>query len=375
MVENPFILRPYLSIDLFCDREKELAELLSYIENGRNITLISPRRLGKTGLIFRAFEELRTNYDNYDTYYVDISSTSSLDSFIKLLAESIAGNLKKSPLKRFLSLLGGIRPLISYNTITGAPEIIFTFRSEDEKRTTLKILLEYLENGARKAVLAIDEFQQIREYDGFNMEATLRTYIQNMHNVCFIFCGSKKHVMIDMFSNAKKPFYESTTSLPLGKLDPGIYAAFIKKQFANRNKQIDDDIVRFIINWTKDHTFYTQSLCNEVFRIGKGIITMQTTLDAIQNLLVSNLDRFLEIKRLVSDGQWKLLHAIACEGKVSQPTSASFIRKYGLTSGSSVLKTLNSLIDKELVLADTNLAGTSYSVYNVFLSRYLEILQ
>ena len=90
MVENPFILRPYLSKDLFCDREKELAELLSYIENGRNITLISPRRLGKTGLIFRAFDELRTNYDNYDTYYVDISSTSSLDSFIKLLAESIA---------------------------------------------------------------------------------------------------------------------------------------------------------------------------------------------------------------------------------------------------------------------------------------------
>jgi DNA-binding MarR family transcriptional regulator len=87
-----------------------------------------------------------------------------------------------------------------------------------------------------------------------------------------------------------------------------------------------------------------------------------------------NTDRFLEIKRMLTPSQWKLLKAVAKEGEVQKPTSAAFLSKYGLASGPAVLKSLKSLIEKELILETVTLEGSVYSVYNVFFSRYLEYL-
>lgn len=237
---------------------------------------------------------------------------------------------------------------------------------------TLKTILSYLESKKKTVILAIDEFQQIREYDGVDMEALLRTYIQPLHNVRFIFCGSKKHTMTDMFSNARKPFYESTTFLPLGKLDINVYADFITELFARSGKSIDREIVLEVIDWTRDHTYYTQTLCNEIYSRCDAVVTAQDLTDSILKILSSNQDRFLELQRLLTPAQWRLLKAIAKEGYVLHPTSAAFISRHRLTSGPSVLKNLNSLIDKELILAETGSSGTRYSVYNIFLSRYLE---
>lgn len=372
---NPFILTPYLSSDLFCDREEETEKLIDYLESGRNVTLISPRRLGKTGLIYRVFDEIAIRGKDYDTIYVDISATSSIDGFIKALSEAVASSLKKNRVSSFIKTLGGIRPLISYDATTGQPELSFTYRSDSEKQTTLKSILSYLEARERTVVVAIDEFQQIREYEGVNMEAVLRSHIQNLHNVRFIFCGSKQHIMFDMFSNAKRPFYESTVPVPLHKLNVGKYAEFISRLFLQNGKTIDDETTRFIIRWTRDHTFYTQSLCNEVFMLSRKTVTMEDVFAAMRNLLMAGKEYFLEIQRLISTHQWNLLKAIAKEESVRQPTSSAFIRKYGLTSGASVLKSLNALVEKELVLITNTTDGPVYSVYNVFLSRFLEILQ
>lgn len=372
---NPFILTPYLSRGLFCDREEETEKLIDYLESGRNVTLISPRRLGKTGLIYRVFDEIAIRGKDYDTIYVDISATSSIDGFIKALSEAVARSLKKNRVSSFIKTLGGIRPLISYDATTGQPELSFTYRSDSEKQTTLKSILSYLEARERTVVVAIDEFQQIREYEGVNMEAVLRSHIQNLHNVRFIFCGSKQHIMFDMFSNAKRPFYESTVSVPLHKLNVDKYAEFISRLFLQNGKTIDDETTRFIIRWTRDHTFYTQSLCNEVFMLSRKTVTMEDVFAAMRNLLMAGKEYFLEIQRLISAHQWNLLKAIAKEESVRQPTSSVFISKYGLTSGASVLKSLNALVEKELVLITNTTDGPVYSVYNVFLSRFLEILQ
>ena len=373
---NPFILTPYLSRDLFCDREEETEKLIDYLESGRNVTLISPRRLGKTGLIYRVFDEIVIRKKDYDTIYVDISATSSIDGFIKALSEAVASSLKnKNRVSSFIKTIGGIRPLISYDATTGQPELSFTYRSDSEKQTTLKSILSYLESRERTVVVAIDEFQQIREYECVNMEAVLRSHIQNLHNVRFIFCGSKQHIMFDMFSNAKRPFYESTVPVPLHKLNVDKYAEFISRLFLQNGKTIDDETTRFIIRWTRDHTFYTQSLCNEVFMLSRKTVTMEDVFAAMRNLLMAGKEYFLEIQRLISTHQWNLLKAIAKEESVRQPTSSAFIRKYGLTSGASVLKSLNALVEKELVLITNTTDGPVYSVYNVFLSRFLEILQ
>ena len=365
MLDNPFILEPFKSKEYFCDREQETEEIIRNIINGRNTTLISPRRLGKTGLILRVFEEMKERKLPYETIYADISDTLSLEEFIKALSDAVVTKLKKQQrISAFFRSLKNVRPLVGLDPMTGSPQVSFTFIDENQKQSTLKDVLAYLENYPQKIVFAIDEFQQIREYEGIDMEAILRKHIQHLHNVRFIYCGSKKHTMSDMFTNAKKPFYESTSFCYLAKLPVAVYAAFIREKFESAGKSIDDDSLDFILEWTKVHTYYTQRLCNEVFSISDSKVDR----DIVR-------ERFREIRRLITRAQWKMLGAIAKEDSVTQITSSAFLARYGISSGPTALRNIKALIDKELVLATTEEDGTSYSVYNVFLSRYLAMEQ
>lgn len=374
MIENPFILEPYKSKACFCDREKETEEIIRNITNGRNTTLISPRRLGKTGLIFRVFDEMEVRKLPFETIYADISDTLSIEEFIKAISDAVVGKLgKPQKITAFFKALKSVRPLLGIDPLTGSPQVSFTFADDNQKQITLKEVLGYLETYPQKVVLAIDEFQQIREYNDVNMEAILRKHIQHLHNVRFIYCGSKKHTMTDMFTNAKKPFYESTSFSYLSKLPVPVYATFIKEKFTSAGKTIDDDSIGYIIEWTKDHTYYVQRLCNEVFSLSGKIVVRNDIMSAIQSILDSERDRFQEIRRLVTRAQWKMLEALAKEGSVSQITSTAFLSKYKISSGPTALRNIKSLMDKELVLATTTDESTSYSVYNVFLSRYLEM--
>ncbi len=373
MQKNPFILEPFKSKEYFCDRERETEELIHNITNGRNTTLISPRRLGKTGLIFRVFEEIDQRHLPFETIYADISDTLSLREFIKVLSDAVVAKLKKPQrISAFFQSLKSVRPVLELDPMTGSPQLSFTFANTSQMQDTLTDVLTYLESYPKMIVVAIDEFQQIREYEGINMEAILRKHIQNLHNVRFIFCGSKKHTMTDMFTNAKKPFYESTSFCYLAKLQVNVYASFIRKHFESAGKSIDDESLDYILKWTRIHTYYTQRLCNEVFSLSSDKVNSAVVMTSIQAILNSERERFLEIRQLITRSQWKMLGAIAKEGSVSQITSSGFLSKYGISSGPAALRNIQALTEKELVMVTNDESGTSYSVYNVFLSRYLE---
>ena len=99
---------------------------------------------------------------------------------------------------------------------------------------------------------------------------------------------------------------------------------------------------------------------------------MEDVYSSISFILDSEKERFLEIRRLITRSQWKMLKAIAAEGTVSQITSSAFLTKYGIPSSSAALRNIKALTEKELVLAEPSGQNVTYSVYNVFLSRYLE---
>ena len=374
MNDNPFILEPYRTKDLFCDRETETEEILRNIENGRNTTLISPRRLGKTGLILRVFDEIACRNLPYETIYADISDTMSLEDFVKVLSEAILGKLKNQRrIADYFKSLRNIRPLLGLDPLSGSPQLSFTFMDDTQKQNTLKDVLDYLERYPKKVVLAIDEFQQIREYGDVNMEAVLRKQIQHLHNVRFIYCGSKKHTMTDMFTNAKQPFYESTSFVFLTKLPVPVYSDFIREKFRLCEKAIDEEAVNDILEWTKVHTYYTQRVCNVVYESSGAKIGREDAQLAFKRILETERERFQELRRLLTRSQWKMLRAIAKEDEVSQITSSTFLSKYGISSGATALRNIKALIDKELVLVTNENDRTSYSVYNVFLSRYLDL--
>ena len=374
-IMNPFYLIPHTPEPYFCDRKKETEDIIRLLDNGANVTLISPRRYGKTGLIYHVFDKLSERKKAPELFYVDIYSTNNVDDFLAVFAESIARVLKKESLvKSFLNFLGRIRPIISQDPFSGEPKFSFTLDTDSDRRYSLKALLDYLESRPAKVIVAIDEFQQIRNYEGMSMEALLRTYIQPLINVRFIFSGSRKHVMADMFTSEKSPFYESAAPYSLDKIDREVYAKFITEQFKKQKKSITMEAVDYILDWTRCHTFYTQSLCNRVFSAAKEEAGLVDVLVVVDSILKESSDTFLERRALLTPKQWKFLIAIAREGEVSEPTSAAFLQKYSLGAPSTVARLLTALTEKELLLETKTLAGNSYCVYNVFFSRWLERL-
>lgn len=368
---NPFFTKNYISKSYFCDRENELNTLLRNAENNINTTLISPRRLGKTGLIFRFFEYLAER-NEFETVYVDIYASRNLTDFIALLADGI---LKKFPEKssigkQFMKLLKSFRPMFSFDEITGSAQVQFNYQSGKDKEYTLQKLLDFLDKQSKPVVLAIDEFQEIADYPEKNIEAILRTYIQQLKNINFVFCGSRKHTMVEIFLSTKRPFYSSTQFINLEPIDSEIYKQFILTKFSEGKRTIDTDSLDLVLDWTKGYTFYTQSVCNRLYNhIKIDLMTVKTVCD---NMLTENETTYLQYRKLITSKQWDFLVALAKEENISKIYTNEFLQKYNLGTASSTSRILKSLIEKELILEDIGKYETNYCVYDVFLMRWLQ---
>ena len=373
---NPFVIKAYESKELFCDREEELRLLLGNCTSRRDTTLISQRRIGKTGLILRLFDELKDTRPDIHTIYVDIFATQNLDDFIRMLAEAAmrAFPQKTTIGEKLLVFIKALRPQVSFDTITGEPQLQISYQTAHEKEYTLRSLFDFLDSQQTPIVMAIDEFQQIREYPETNLEALLRTYIQQTHNITFIFCGSKKHIMTDIFTNARKPFYASTAFLNLGKIPTDIYKTFITSLFEKGQRQIEGEALDFVLDWTRCHTFYTQQLCYTIYENDSSLVGIDEVKDACAKLLQQGEAFYLQYRQMLTDKQWKFLVAVAKEGSVRQVTSSAFLRRHNLGTPSSARQQAEALCEKGLLNAETTLEYVEYTVSDVFFSHWLEKL-
>ena len=369
---NPFLLKGYTSKELFCDRETELERLCNNVENGIDTTLISPRRMGKTGLILHLFNHYK-NEKAIECLYVDINFATSQADFNKLISEAILKKFpEKTPIgKLFMNLLKGFRPIIRFDAISGHPQVEIAYKTEDEKTHTLQGILHFLNSQKPLIVLAIDEFQQINDFPEKNTEAMLRSTIQHLHNIRFIFCGSKKTLMTDMFSNAKRPFFASTRLMYLDKINNKNYSAFIRKHFEKNGKQIDNESINFILEWTRTHTFYTQSVCNMLFLMFDSVAIQEVKAVCLE-LMQRNQPTFFQYKALLTAAQWKYLIAIAKEDSVEKISAKSFLMKYNIGTPTDSRRLKNALLDKDLIIETITKEQTYYQVADVFFSRWLE---
>ena len=372
-MDNPFIYRAYQSKELFCDRQKELQKLIKNALSGADTTLIAQRRIGKTGLIYRLFDEIKTEGIPLTPIYIDIFATRSLEDLVKVLSEAILSEFPEQTSigKRFSQFIRSLRPMISYDPLTSAPQLQLTMQTQQEKEQTLGQLLTFLDTQDTHVLLAIDEFQQIRNYPENNVEALLRTHIQRLNNVTFLFCGSKRHLMLDIFSSERNPFYRSTEFLALDKIPADSYAEFIQQKFRQADIDIDTEAVSYILDWTRRHTYFTQRLCHTVFNMAEKSVDVDFVKQAAVGILQSDTIVFNQYQQILTAGQWDFLIAVAKEGEARQITSQKFLQKYKLGNASSVNRMVKSLIEKDLLNEDTENGKPVYSLNDVFLSRWL----
>lgn len=370
---NPFITSGYHSPAYFCNRNEETRLLLSHIKNRNNITLFALRRLGKTGLIHHVFHQLSRS-KKYACIYTDIFSTTNLKEFTNILATAIFNRFpeKKGIGHRFLSILKLLRPVISYDSITGNPEIMLDLGQPREYEKTIQQLFAFLDKQNLQIVIAIDEFQQITTYPEKNTEALLRTYMQQLKNCRFIFCGSNHRIMGEMFNNSKRPFYGSCSNVSLDFIEEKTYKQFIQNQFAAYKRKISAEAVEFILEFSNVHTYYTQAICNYVFATGIKSVSVEAVRNSCGDLLKQNENIFYQYRNLLTSAQWDLLSAIAKEEKLLKPHATDFIRKHRLGSSSLVKRSLEALLAKEMVYYNSSIKEPYYAVYDKFLMRWLQ---
>ncbi len=374
-IMNPFTLKDYISPEYFCDREHETKRIINSIEHQRNLTLSSIRKMGKTGLIYHVFNQLnKTN--KYDTIYFDIYYTSSLSGFINKFGSGILTEAESfsDKIKRMInSFIRSIRPTITYDNLTGSPTFSFNMENEAAGIKTIEEIFAFLNKRSleKPVVVAIDEFQQIANYPEDNVEALLRTNIQKMHNVNFIFSGSDKQLLTSMFTDAKRPFYQSTELMHLEEIKENEYSQFIRDQFNTGSISINDEAIEYIFTITKLHTYYVQYLCNKIYSSGEKNIDIETVKRIYFEILKENEVYYSEYRDMLTKQQWNLLIALANENGISKVNTSAFIKKHNLSNTSTVRRGIKSLIDKKLIYKK----NTKYFVYDVFLAKWLTRLR
>lgn len=245
---NPFIVSGKIAPEYFCDRVNESAKLIKSVTNGNNLVLISPRRMGKTGLIQFCYDKPEIKKEYY-TFFIDILHTSSLREFTYLLGRAIYETLLSRSRKMatlFIQTLKSISGAFGFDPISNFPTFNLELGDIERPEYTLDEIFKYIDKADRPCIIAIDEFQQIANYPEKNIEALLRTHIQKSANSHFIFAGSERHMMQEMFSSAARPFYHSTDLLELNAISPEIYIPFVVGHFRKRHRKISPENVRTV---------------------------------------------------------------------------------------------------------------------------------
>ena len=329
-LNNPFVIYGYKGAEYFCDRKKETEVIMKALQNERNIVLISPRRIGKTGLIHHVFENISKQEPETHCFYLDINATRNLSQFIQLLAKTVIGKVPS------------------------------------QREDSLKHIFEYLKQSEKRIYIAIDEFQQIAEYPEDGTEALLRSYIQFLPNVYFIFAGSKQHMMTDMFLSAKRPFYQSSQILNLPLINQDEYHHFANRWMGTRNLTMDPDTFAYLYNKVDGQTWYIQDILNRLYQNGKEITTAE--IDDVTLELVNEQEvAFVNYYDSLTDNQAALLSAIAQDKAVTSILSQDFISSHNLPAASSVSLALKTLINREFIYKYNG----SYIIYDRFFGMWL----
>ena len=371
LLNNPFVTSGYIAPEYFCDRERETEELLRWLINENNVAIISTRRMGKTGLIRHCFQ-LDEIKDNYYTFLIDIYATKTLREFVFQFGKAVLTTLKPKGRKAwelFVNSLVSLKTGFSFD-MSGMPQWNLELGDVKSPETTLDEIFHYLSISDKPCIVAIDEFQQVAQYPEKNTEALLRTYVQHCHNARFVFAGSQRHLMGEMFISPARPFYQSVSILHLVAIDKQKYIEFAQRHFRIAQKSIDVSVIDSLYDRFEGITWYLQKILNILFAItpqGKSCDKAKIE-QAIDFILDSYSFTYSELLYQLPEKQKELMIAICKEGKATALTSGKFVHKYSLPSSSSVQSALKGLLEKDFITKE----GNFYIVYDRFFSLWLK---
>lgn len=374
-MENPFYITGIIPAPYFCDRENETSWMVRTLTNKAHILLTSPRRMGKTQLIRHVFEQPSIK-DTYYTFYTDIYPTTSLNEFVLFLSKEIYSVLVpkgKAVLGKFLAGLHSLAGSFGYDPVAGTPTFNIKLGDIHTPELTLEEIFRYLEQADKPCIFAIDEFQQIANYPEKNVEATLRMHIQKMNNCLFIYAGSNRHILENMFNSAAKPFYNSAEQMYLDRISKDVYTGFAEEQFTKAGRSITTEATSLAYDLFEGHTYYVHNVLHSAFAyVNTDKIVDEADINkTLSDILEEKGRAFVSVMNQLNYQQKETLIAIAKEGKARGVTSVAFVKEHSLKSPSSVQYAISALLEKQLLTYQSEERTKVYSVSDKFLEMWI----
>lgn len=368
---NPFFIAGRIPPECFCDRDVETKRLTGCILNNENVVLTSPRRVGKTELIYHCFDDERLK-DEFFVIFVDILHTSSLRELIMELGSGVFKKVARHSdklMKSFASTLRSLQGSFGFDPVSGMPTFNVRLGDITAPEYTIEEIFEYLEKADRRCIVVIDEFQQVVKYREKGVEALLRANIQRSSNSNFIFSGSERRIMDQIFLDAKRPFYQSATNLSMAPIDRSVYVRFAQELFSRYGKTVTEKGVLRAYDMFEGITAYVQRIMHDAF----AETSTEGTADI--DLVNSMADRFVEesSRRIreqlsfITEQQKELLYAIHSEGIAKGLTTSAFVKKHRLKSASSVQSATKQLLELDLITK----VGREYTISDPLLKLWL----
>ncbi|MFH0947656.1 MAG: ATP-binding protein [Elusimicrobiota bacterium] len=369
-MQNPFVYGQEVFGEIFCNRTKEIKELVSDIISGQNVIVYSPRRYGKTSLIKEVLK--KAEKEGVVGIYVDLYAVLKEEDFVSIYAAAISKTLSGS-MEKIISNLKNIfkslRPKIVINpqgdTEIGVDLIKDTNMMIEDVGSAVK---RYADKYKKQVVVVFDEFQQIGLLGTDKIEKRLRGIVQTHgRKVSYIFMGSKKHLIYDMFSNPNRPFYKIGRHYPIGKISSDKLTSFVVERFKSTGMNIPENIAKKIVDIAECHPYYVQHLGSSVWKLAEHKrIDEKTVEDALTLTLAEEKSAYSNIWDELSLNQKKVLKMLVESGQENKIYSIENLQKFNLTA-SVVQKTIKSLLLKELI----DKSNGSYNINDVFFKQWL----
>lgn len=368
-LNNPFVVYGYKGAEYFCDRVAETEKIITGLSNERNVTVIAPRRIGKTGLIHHVFSQIRERQPEICCIYFDVLPTKTLEQFVQLMARRVLGRLDsptQSALRKVQDFFSAFRPTMTFDVVTGLPTFSLDIGKSQEAQS-LQRIFEYIRQSGKRCYIAIDEFQQIARYAEADTEALLRSFIQFVPNAYFLFAGSQQHMMSDMFLSPERPLYQGAQMVAIKEIAAPVYHDFASGLFRSKGRQLPSPVFDRLYCLVDGQTWYVQAILNRVYASGVEVVADPDVDAAIDELIDEQEVAFENYYSSLTTNQAALLLAIAKERRVTAPMSQDFAAKHHLPAASSIKTALASLADAQFV----SMYQKAYVVYDRFFGRWL----
>jgi len=369
-MQNPFAYSNYVTGESFCNRKKELSELLKYIKGSQNVLLYSHRRYGKSSLIRQIFREIKNKNFNIGTMHVELYGTISEKDFITRTFQGL--NQLESNFERLLKSVSkavkNIKLNLSIDSATGSTLVSPSFEAVNEKailEELMNILSKY--SLKHKLVIAFDEFQEVANYTEDGFEKRLRSFIQQHSNICYIFSGSQQHLITEMFNSNNRAFYKLAESFHLDKIETKHYIPWIQNLFSRKKVNLSDELIEEIAGKFENHPMYIQNFLFHLWEKPAKRGFSPEILNEVEDAIIEK--RSLEhtvLWETLSINQKKTLKLILLNSG-SNLFNADSLKSVNLKTGSLVTKALSSLMKKEIIVKNGR-----YLIQDVIFKKWLK---